>query len=142
MREAGFPTIDKAAVLRIEKDEGGRGISLDEAFAFAAVLDAVPAQLFTPPGDERISVTRQFYDLDGTDMRAWLRYGGSFRFGGGDDLPEELWQDRAMHSMATAAMALVDAMRNDDSAGKIDAYRAIEAALDAERERRPERQES
>jgi hypothetical protein len=35
-----------------------------------------------------------------------------------------------------------DAIRNDDSAGKIDAYRAIKAALDTERERRQERQES
>jgi len=133
MREAGHPTIDNVAVLRIEKGE--RGISLDEAFAFASVLDAVPAQMFTPPGDELVAVTRNFYDLDGRDMRAWLRYGHAFMFAEGD-LPEELSQDRAMARMVAAAVALVDAMRNDDKAGKVDAYQTIEAAVDVERERR------
>lgn len=132
MREAGHPTIDKVAVLRIEKGE--RGLSLDEALAFASVLHAVPAQLFTPPGDELVSITEN-YAVDGADMRAWLRYGDALIAHSGD-LPEELWQDRAVQKMAVAAIALVDAMRNDDKAGKVDAYHAIEAALGAERERR------
>ena len=131
MRKAGYP-MDKAAVLRIEK--GQRGISLDEAFAFASVLYAVPAQLFTPPGDELVWLTRNMA-VDGSGMRAWLRYGDAFIAHSGD-LPEELWQDRAVEKMAVAAIALVDAMRNDDKAGKVDAYHAIETALHAERERR------
>jgi hypothetical protein len=131
MREAGFP-MDKAAVQRVEKGE--RGLSLDEALAFAVVLDAVPAHLFTPPGEERVALTRNFYDLDGTDMRTWLRYGKGFMFAAGD-LPAELVEDRAMHAMAVHAQALVDAKRNGDSAGIQDAYHAMAAVLDAERER-------
>ena len=132
MREAGHSTIDKAAVLRIE--QGKRGISLDEAFAFASVLFAVPAQLFTPPGDELIYIS-QNYAVDGGGMRAWLRYGDAFVAHGGD-LPEELWQDRAMEAMAVHARALVDADRNNDKAGIQDAFRAMRDVLHAERERR------
>jgi hypothetical protein len=68
-------------------------------------------------------------------MRAWLRYGDAFIAGSGD-LPEELVEDRAMHAMAVHAQALVDAKRNGDTAGIQDAYHAMEAVLDAERERR------
>jgi transcriptional regulator with XRE-family HTH domain len=142
MRDAGHRTIDKAAVLRIE--QGKRGISLDEAFAFASVLFAVPAQLFTPPGDERVYIT-QNYAVDGEEMRAWLRYGDAFVAHGGD-LPEELWQDRAMEAMAVHARALIDANRNKDKAGIQDAFRAMRDVLYAERERReagePEKAES
>jgi transcriptional regulator with XRE-family HTH domain len=131
MREAGFP-MDKAGVQRVEKGE--RGLSLDEAFAFADVLAAVPAQLFTPPGDERVSITDK-RSVDGSAMRAWLRYGDAYIADSGD-LPEELWRDRAVQKMVAAAMALVDAKRNEDKVGIQDAYLALERTLLAERDRR------
>jgi transcriptional regulator with XRE-family HTH domain len=133
MREAGFP-MDKAAVQRVEKGE--RGISLDEALAFASVLSAVPAQLLTPPGDEDVYLTKNV-GVNGAGMRAWLRYGDAFIADGGD-LPDELFRDRVMQAMAVYAQALVDAKRNDDKAGIQDAYRAIETVLDRERERQDE----
>ena len=56
MTERGACPLSKAALLRIEKgkgfDEGGRGLSLDEAIALAAVLNAAPAHLLTPPEGE------------------------------------------------------------------------------------------
>ncbi len=130
MREAGYP-MDKAAVQRVEKGE--RGISLDEALAFASVLSAVPAQLLTPPGDEDVYLTKNV-GVNGAGMRAWLRYGDAFIAHSGD-IPDELARDRAMQAMAIHARALVDAMRNDDKAGKVEAFRAIEQTLVAERER-------
>jgi transcriptional regulator with XRE-family HTH domain len=131
MREAGYP-MDKAAVQRVEK--GDRGVSLDETLAFAAVLGAVPAQMFTPPGDETVWLTKNL-GVNGEGIRAWLRYGDAFVADSGD-LPEELWQDRAMQAMAVLARALVDADRNKDKAGIQDAFRAMRDVLDAERERR------
>jgi hypothetical protein len=133
MREAGYP-LDKAAVLRIEKGE--RGISLDEALAFASVLAAVPAQMLTPPGDEFVYLTKNV-GVDGEGIRAWLRFGDSFIAHSGD-LPDELFQDRAMQAMAIHARALVDAERNEDKAGIQEAFRAMKTVLDDERERQEE----
>jgi transcriptional regulator with XRE-family HTH domain len=131
MGEAGY-RMDKAAVTRIENGE--RGISLDEAFAFASVLSAVPAQLFTPPGNEDVCLTENVA-VNGAGMRAWLQYGDAFVAQSGD-LPEELVRDRALEAMAVYALALVDAKRNEDKAGIQDAYRALERTILAERERR------
>jgi hypothetical protein len=130
MREAGYP-LDKAAVLRIEKGE--RGISLDEALAFASVLSAVPAQMLTPPGDECVYLEKDVR-VNGAGMRAWLRFGDSFIADSGD-LPDELFRDRAMQAMAIHARALVDAERNEDKAGIQEAFRAMKTVLDEERKR-------
>jgi len=131
MREEGYP-MDKAAVARTES--GDRGISLDEAFAFTWVLHAVPAQMFTPPGEELVWLTTNAA-VDGAGMRAWLRYGDAFIAHSGD-LPDELWRDRAVEAMAIHAQAYVDAVRNEDEAGKREAFEAMWRTLFAERERR------
>jgi transcriptional regulator with XRE-family HTH domain len=131
MQRAGY-SMDKAAVLRIEK--GQRGISLDEAFAFASVLSAVPAQLFTPPGEELVWLTKTTA-VNGSGMRAWLRYGDSFIADSGD-LPEELVQDRVMQAMAIHARAYLDAIRNEDKEGQREALFAMSRTLEAKRERR------
>jgi transcriptional regulator with XRE-family HTH domain len=126
MRRAGYP-MDKAAVLRIEK--GHRGISLDEAFAFA-----VPAQLFTPPGEELVWLTKNMA-VDGSGMRAWLRYGDALIANSGD-LPDELVRDRVTQAMAIHARAYLDAIRNEDKEGRREALFAMSRTLEAERERR------
>ena len=98
------------------------------------VLSAVPAQLFTPPGNEDVWLTENVA-VNGAGMRAWLQYGDAFVAQSGD-LPEELVRDRALEAMAVYALALVDAKRNEDKAGIQDAYRALERTILAERERR------
>ena len=135
MREAGYP-LDRAAVLRIEKGE--RGISLDEALAFASVLYAVPAQMLTPPEGEDVWLTKDF-GVNGEGMRAWLRFGDSFIADSGD-IPNELFEARAQQAITIFANGLVDANRNGDKAGIKEAFRAIERTVLAERERRAERQ--
>jgi transcriptional regulator with XRE-family HTH domain len=131
MREAGYP-MDKAAVQRVEKGE--RGISLDEALAFIAVLSAVPAQMLTPPGDEDVYLKKN-YGVNGAGLRAWLRYGDAHIAQSGD-LPEELWQDRAMEAMAVHALAYVDATRNRDKAGREEAFEGMWLTIERERGRR------
>jgi transcriptional regulator with XRE-family HTH domain len=108
MQEAGRP-VSKVAVLRIEKGE--RGLTLDEAIAFARVLGAVPAHMLSPRDEGLVWITGN-QAVDGEGMRAWLRTGeplGGFQ--------EELRSDLEQIVMAHA-QALVDAMRGDDAAGK------------------------
>jgi len=71
VNEMGVP-MTKTAVLRIEKGE--RGISLDEAVAFAAALNVVFASLLSPPEGEVIAVTDKMA-MNGERFREWLRYG-------------------------------------------------------------------
>src|SRR5215204_2085222 len=134
MRQAGYP-LDKAAVLRIEKGE--RGISLDEALAFASVLAAIPAQMLTPPGDEYVYLTKNF-GVDGAGMRAWLRFGDSFIAHSGD-LPDELFAARAQQAIVIYAKGLVDANLNRDKAGAEEAFRAMQATFDEERKRQEQK---
>src|ERR1044072_1067828 len=58
--------INQAGVLRVEKGE--RGISLDEAIAFAAALNVVFASLLSPPDDELVRVSDHMA-LNGEAMR-------------------------------------------------------------------------
>jgi hypothetical protein len=134
MREAGYP-LDKAAVLRIEKGE--RGISLDEALAFASVLAAVPAQMLTPPGDEYVYLTKNV-GVNGSGMRAWLRFGDSFIAHSGD-IPDELFVARAQQAILIYAKGLVDANLNRDKAGAEEAFRAMQATFDEERKRQEQK---
>jgi transcriptional regulator with XRE-family HTH domain len=113
MREAGHPTIDKAAVLRIEK--GTRGVSLDEALALASVLNAVPAQLFTPPGEEVVWVTEN-HGFDGAGMRAWLLHGNEF-IATASDYQRSGHAQMLERVVLAHAKALIDAHRGDDPAG-------------------------
>lgn len=131
MTESGRP-LSKEALLRIEN--GTRGLSLDEALALTAVLFVVPPHLLTPPGDEIVWLTDKV-GVDGEGMRAWLRYGDAFIAHSGD-LPDELVADRALAALGAHALALVDAIRGDDKAGKLEAFHALEQTVLDERARR------
>lgn len=131
MTDGGRP-MSREALVRIEN--GTRGVSLDEALALAAALFAVPPHLLTPPGDEFVWLTDKM-GVDGEGMRAWLRYGDAFIAHSGE-LPDELVADRALATVAVHAHALVDAIRGDDKAGKLEAFRALEQTVLNERDRR------
>jgi hypothetical protein len=70
-------------------------------------------------------------------MRAWLRYGDAWIADSGD-LPDELVADRVQYAIAAHAMALVDAIRGEDKAGKLEAFKAIERTILEARARREE----
>jgi len=128
MRVDGRP-MTKVAVLRIEKGE--RGISLDEAIAFVAVLFAVPPQLFAPPEGKLIALTSNMA-VDAAGMRGWLRYGDSFIASEGD-LPPERELDLYLRSATIRAQALVDAERQGDKAGIQDAFLGLRNIVNAYR---------
>jgi transcriptional regulator with XRE-family HTH domain len=128
MRVDGRP-MSKVAVLRIEKGE--RGISLDEAIAFAAVLNVPPPQLFTPPEGKLVALTGN-RAVDSGGMRAWLRYGDSFVADSGN-LPAELEADRYLRSATIRAQALVDAERAGDKEGIKEAFLGLREVVDAYR---------
>jgi transcriptional regulator with XRE-family HTH domain len=133
MTDWGRP-MSREALLRIEN--GTRGVSLDEALALAAALFAVPPHLLTPPGDEYVWLTDKL-GVDGEGMRLWLRSGDAWIAHSGD-LPDELVADRLQAAIAVHAQALVDAMRGDDKAGKVEAYKAIERTVLEARAKREE----
>jgi transcriptional regulator with XRE-family HTH domain len=111
MTEQGRP-MSKAAVLRIENGE--RGLSLDEALAFATVLSAVPAHLLSPPDGEHVWLTESL-GLTGAELRNWLLFG--------DPLLVSTEGKRVRVRMNTIfmveklAQAIVDAKRGGDEAG-------------------------
>jgi transcriptional regulator with XRE-family HTH domain len=112
MRDAGYP-MDKSAVLRIEKGE--RGISLDEALAFAAILFASPAHLLSPPGDEIVWLTSN-RGFDGEGMRAWLLHGDEW-IATASDYQRSGHAEMLERVVLAHAKALIDAQRGDDQAG-------------------------
>jgi transcriptional regulator with XRE-family HTH domain len=122
MTKAGRP-MSRAALLRIENGE--RGISLDEALAFAAVLHVAPAHLLSPRGDGMVWPTSKV-GFDGEGLRAWLLHGDKFIATASD-------YHRGEHAktlervVLTHAKALMDAQNGDDKAG----VRAELAALGA-----------
>jgi transcriptional regulator with XRE-family HTH domain len=118
----GFPTMSKSAVQRVETGE--RGLSLDEALGFAAVLWAVPSQMLSPPDDETVWVSDQFGVDGGGEMRQWLRFGASFIAEAGD-LPDEQVEDLKLRAIARHARALLDAIQFKDKAGQKEAAQAI-----------------
>ena len=129
MTDVGRP-LDKAAVLRIENGE--RRLSLDEAIAFASVLNAVPANMLTPPDDEFLAVTDNVA-IDGEALRSWLVTGSALP-GWPQHMPgtpedrlrlDALLEDR----VAAYAQALVDADRAADLAGTKAAVIAIRGAV-------------
>ncbi len=113
MNDAG-QEMSKVALLRIEK--GQRGLSLDEALAFAAVLRAVPAHMLSPRAGEVVMLTKN-EGVDGEGLRAWLRTGDAF-----GDFQPKLGRDLE-RLVRVHAEALVDA--RDDRAGQRDALVAL-----------------
>ena len=68
MQAKGHP-ISATAVLKIER--GGRGLSLDEAFALTEALEAVPVYMLTPPDDKFVRLSESIA-TDGAGMSEWL----------------------------------------------------------------------
>lgn len=128
MTQRGHP-MSKGALLRLEN--GGRKVSLDEALAFAEVLEAVPVQLLSPPEGAMVYPTNQ-RGYDGSALRSWLRFGEAFH--------EEATasEGRLGTEILAHARALVDAHRGGkDIPGQKDAILAIIAAV-RRQEARPE----
>lgn len=125
MTEVGRP-LSKLAVLRIESGE--RKLTLNEAFAFAAVLSAVPDQMFSPVGDEIVWLTDN-QGVDGEGMRAWLRVGDSFIASAGE-LSDERLDELARQAILGRAQALLDAQGRDDKAGITEAFMALKDAIE------------
>jgi transcriptional regulator with XRE-family HTH domain len=112
MTEAGRP-MGRAALLRIENGE--RGLSLDEALSFAAVLHVAPAHLLSPRGDGIVWLTSKL-GVDGEGMRAWLLHGDEFIATASDYHRGE--HAKALERVVLAhAKALMDAQNGDDKAG-------------------------
>jgi transcriptional regulator with XRE-family HTH domain len=146
MTDAGTP-ISNRAVRAIERGE--RGISLDEALAFAAVLNAVPAYLLTPPDKVWVEVT-DVVSVDGAGIRAFLRYGFPWRLERGDGAPprrprdetptadaaDESRREEFRNNLARLGVAVADAA----DAGDIEALRRLGKAITAEVDRERERQ--
>ena len=119
MQERGV-AMSKVAVLRIERGE--RGLSLDEALAFARVLGASPAHLLSPPDGEHVWLI-ETEGLTGGELRNWLLFGDPFL------VSEEGQRVRARYKAIFAieglAQAIVDAKRGDDRAGVEAAFRQL-----------------
>jgi transcriptional regulator with XRE-family HTH domain len=119
---AGIP-MSKTALLGIEN--GKRGLSLDEALGITAVLNAVPAHMFTPPEGAWVRLT----DKTGTDalgFREFLRYGFPWSLDAVpvEYLPEEE-REKFQLELAHIALTLVDAYRGVDRVGIKDAVDKI-----------------
>jgi hypothetical protein len=110
--------------LRIEKgstpEEGGRGLSLDEALAFCSVLQAAPANMLSPAEGELVWLTAD-RGVDGEGLRNWLRFGAVFS----PATTREKLRDDIEEIVLGLAQALLDAYRSGDNAGVLDAMRAL-----------------
>jgi transcriptional regulator with XRE-family HTH domain len=125
MTEAGYP-MDKAAVLRVEK--GKRGLSLDEALGFCAVLNVAPAYMLTPPDSTFIALTDKF-GMDAEALREWLQFAlWNWTPAPDEDHFRAGLRDRFENVAAQLAQALVDANRGGDKVGTQSAVLALARA--------------
>ncbi len=153
MTDVGIP-MSKTSLVRIEKGVGERGLALDEALAFAAVLGASPSHLLTPEADVQIALTNQ-HRTNASRIRDWLRTGTITRPftrvvppegapfvvpGEGFDMgrPNTHLREGFEREMALLAETLLDAYRGGDKEGTRDAVTAIFAAVDSHRAAREE----
>jgi transcriptional regulator with XRE-family HTH domain len=145
MTDAGVP-MSKTTLVRIEQGKGERGLSLDEALAFAVVIGASPTHLLTPAADETIALTDKHQVLDALAIRDWLRTGVQSRSTTRNDDGRLVGEDNFVAGRSTAVMrerferqiaelseAMLDAYRGEDKAGTQDAVRSIFDAVDAYR---------
>ena len=128
MQENGVP-MSKVAVLRIERSE--RGISLDEALAFARVLGASPAHLFSPPEGEHVWLT-EGEGLTGAELRNWLLFGDPFLVS--DEGQRVRARMKAIFAIEGLAQAIVDAKRGDDRAGVEAAFHQLVEVIGTHRD--------
>jgi transcriptional regulator with XRE-family HTH domain len=126
MTEQGRP-LRKEALLRIEKEKPSRVVSLDEAIALGWLLQAVPAQLLTPPEGAYLALTDKV-GVDGEGLRNWLVYGDpllAMPVPIDSDQARAVMGARLQRDLTSHAFALVDAVRGKDKAGITAAGEAI-----------------
>lgn len=121
MNAAGRP-MTKWKLTRLEA--GTRGISLDEALAFAWCLNAAPAHMLTPP-EGALTEVAEGVGLGGAFVREWLRFGSLEEE---EARAERDWEARTEH-LARLARTLVDAWDGGDRDGVTDAARAMARAF-------------
>lgn len=121
MTEAGRP-MSKRALMGIEKgkQEGGRGLSLDEAIALCQLLRAAPATMLTPAEGELVWLTDDT-GTDGDGLRNWWSHGAVFSPAA---TREKLREDIEQVVLAYA-QALLDADKGGDNAGVLDAMKGL-----------------
>lgn len=124
MTEAGRP-LSKRALMGIEKgkpaEEGGRGLSLDEALSLCYLLRAAPATMLSPAEGELVWLTDAEGGVDGEGLRNWLHHGAVFSPA---TTREKLRKDIEQVVLAYA-QTLLDAQRGGDQAGVLDAVRGL-----------------
>jgi transcriptional regulator with XRE-family HTH domain len=133
MSELGFDKMSKTTLVRIERGEGERGLSLDEALGFAAALGAQPAFMLTPREGVEVALTSK-HRTDASRIRGWLLTGSQFREPDDDTRwlgrPGAAKREQFERQMAHYAETLLDATRGKDKAGVDDALTAMVRELD------------
>ena len=108
LTKAGVP-MSKTALLGIEG--GKRGLSLDEALAITAELNAVPTHMLLPPEGVFVQIDDNF-GTDSRGFREFLRYGFPWNL---DAVPYEYLPDEEREKfqlqLARLALTLGDAYR-------------------------------
>ena len=114
--------MSKRALLGIEKgkEEGGRGLSLDEAIGLSKLLGASLSTMLTPAGEGLVWLTDDAA-VDGDGLRNWFRHGAVF----GPASTREKLRDEIEQVVLAYAQALLDAKKGDDQAGLLDAARGL-----------------
>jgi transcriptional regulator with XRE-family HTH domain len=126
----GIP-MSKTALLGIERaaDQDrvreARSLSLDEALAIAAVLNAAPSNMLAPPEGSIVQIT-DGTSTDSLGFREFLRYGFPWSL---DAVPYEYLPDedreKFVFELARLALTMSDACRAGDKAGIREAGEAI-----------------
>ncbi len=130
LRRSGIP-MSKTALLGIERAadqdrvQEARGLSLDEALAIAAVLNAAPSNMLAPPEGSVVQITDRI-STDSLGFREFLRYGFPWNL---DAVPYEYLPDEEREKfvldLARLALTMSDAYRAGDKAGIREAGEAI-----------------
>ena len=130
LTRAGIP-MSKTALLGIERAADGdrarepRSLSLDEALAIAAVLNAAPSNMLAPPEGSVVQITDRIA-TDSIGFREFLRYGFPWTL---DAVPYEYLPDEEREKfvleLARLAVTASDAYRADDKPGVVEVVLAI-----------------
>jgi hypothetical protein len=122
LTSSGVP-MSKTALLGIER--GKRGLSLDEALAITAQLNAVFAHMLTPPEGAFVQIDDK-YGADAVGFREFLRHGFPWSL---DEVPYEALPDHEKEKfelrIAYLAYGLTDAYRGEDWEGIREIVKAI-----------------
>jgi hypothetical protein len=109
MRQYGNP-ISKRAIHEIEV--GKRRLTLDEAFAFTYVLQAVPANMLVPPDGKLVRLSDGFA-CGGSSVRTWLSSGlaGRSTTPPAKEIAIDVGHEESDRELARLAQNLIDGYR-------------------------------